>query len=963
MEEDDTRCKRSDGKQWRCHAMAMPDKTLCEKHYLQLKRRTANAALRAKQKKLNSAKALEEKNGSLFPKPAIQTPPIPVQVRHASPMLVDTNSTPKICKEPAKNKTPKNSVKKPYLDCSAKNTESLGEAESRMCHQCQRNDKGRVIRCSKCKRRRYCLPCVERWYPEQSEEDIEKACPVCRGNCNCKACLRGDGSMKSSMKETSNVDKIRHLHYLLSLVLPVLKQIHNEQCLEQEVEARIRGLTAKLEIPRAKLNRDERLYCDNCNTSIVDYHRSCQNCSYDLCLICCRELREGCQPGGDEAESAEQHSTERAYSQARDSLPKGVQVPKGRLGWELQSHGAKSSILGPSHPLPEWKANNDGSIPCPPKERGGCGSQLLDLKRIFKTNWVAKLEKNAEEMASSCKVPEAAKLSQSCTSCKGNSRGRNGFCDSKLRQAAYREGDTDNFLYCPTVQDIKDEGLEHFQKHWLRGEPVIVRNVLEGSSGLSWEPMVMWRAVRETNGRFKDETKTVKALDCLDWCEVEINIHQFFKGYLEGRMHKNSWPEMLKLKDWPPSNFFEERLPRHGVEFISALPFHEYTHPKWGLLNLASKLPDHCLKPDLGPKTYIAYGTREELSRGDSVTKLHCDMSDAVNVLMHTAEVKFPGWQQVRIEKMRESYQSLDLKELPGDLDRISNAVREKDTGKPGKGVEPEASESIISGSHCIINGNSLSPQIEAHLNTDENEFKVARKIEDVMEEHEIKSEGLGKNEAHNDDWKEIGTMLPKVEEKVLNTEGNMGAIFGGAVWDIFRRQDSQKLQCYLQKHWKEFRHVNGLPVDSVIHPIHDQTFFLNEEHKKKLKEEFHVEPWTFEQHLGEAVFIPAGCPHQVRNLKSCIKVALDFVSPENVQECVRLTEEFRLLPRDHRAKEDKLEVKKMTLYAVGSAVKEIRKLTLDPKGTNLGVENPNLTALVSENLEKMNKRKRENCS
>lgn len=28
------------------------------------------------------------------------------------------------------------------------------------------------------------------------------------------------------------------------------------------------------------------------------------------------------------------------------------------------------------------------------------------------------------------------------------------------------------------------------------------------------------------------------------------------------------------------------------------------------------------------------------------------------------------------------------------------------------------------------------------------------------------------------------------------------------------------------------------------------------------------VEPWTFEQNLGEAVFIPAGCPHQVRNLK-----------------------------------------------------------------------------------------------
>lgn len=28
------------------------------------------------------------------------------------------------------------------------------------------------------------------------------------------------------------------------------------------------------------------------------------------------------------------------------------------------------------------------------------------------------------------------------------------------------------------------------------------------------------------------------------------------------------------------------------------------------------------------------------------------------------------------------------------------------------------------------------------------------------------------------------------------------------------------------------------------------------------------VEPWTFEQHHGEAIFIPAGCPFQIRNLQ-----------------------------------------------------------------------------------------------
>ncbi|KAK0592842.1 hypothetical protein LWI29_026413 [Acer saccharum] len=138
---------------------------------------------------------------------------------------------------------------------------------------------------------------------------------------------------------------------------------------------------------------------------------------------------------------------------------------------------------------------------------------------------------------------------------------------------------------------------------------------------------------------------------------------------------------------------------------------------------------------------------------------------------------------------------------------------------------------------------------------------------------------------------------------------------------------DVPKLVEYLRKHHKEFRHIDNLPVDSVAHPIHDQTLFLNERHKKKLKEEFNVEPWTFEQHLGEAVFIPAGCPHQVRNRQSCIKVALDFVSPDNIQECIRLTEEFRLLPKGHRAKEDKLEVKKMALYAASVAVSEAKNL------------------------------------
>lgn len=117
----------------------------------------------------------------------------------------------------------------------------------------------------------------------------------------------------------------------------------------------------------------------------------------------------------------------------------------------------------------------------------------------------------------------------------------------------------------------------------------------------------------------------------------DINIHKFFVGYSKGCFDFKMWPHILKLKDWPPSNYFEERLPRHGAEFICSLPFKEYTHPQEGILNLAVKLPEGSVKPDMGPKTYIAYGFAQELGRGDSVTKLHCDMSDAVRLVCVTS--------------------------------------------------------------------------------------------------------------------------------------------------------------------------------------------------------------------------------------------------------------------------------------------------------------------------------------
>lgn len=49
-----------------------------------------------------------------------------------------------------------------------------------------------------------------------------------------------------------------------------------------------------------------------------------------------------------------------------------------------------------------------------------------------------------------------------------------------------------------------------------------------------------------------------------------------------------------------------------------------------------------------------------------------------------------------------------------------------------------------------------------------------------------------------------------------LKCNGSLETSYGSAVWDIFRRQDVPKLMEYLQKHHKEFHHINNLPVHSV---------------------------------------------------------------------------------------------------------------------------------------------------
>ncbi|XP_031127414.1 lysine-specific demethylase JMJ25-like isoform X1 [Ipomoea triloba] len=839
--------------------------------------------------------------------------------------------------------------------------EDGNEIESNMCHQCQRNDKGRVVRCTNCRTKRYCVPCMTRWYPGMSEEAFAEKCPVCLQNCNCKACLRLEGpirELKEKKFEVSKEEQDQYSKYILQVLLPFLRQFKAEQIMEKEIEAKIQGVAfSELKLKKAKCAENERMYCDNCKTSIFDFHRSCSNCSYDLCLTCSQELRSGHLKWNKEVVM---QYVDKGLAYMHGEISRTNERKKSKRFVETNSvdFAQKScdndNTLDPSKSSSgfchTWKSEESGRIPCPPENMGGCNGGALELKHLLGQNYISSLLAKAEEVMKKTKLDDMPECSQQWCSCL-NTIDENDVDKSKVRKAASRVDSHDNYLYCPAAKDIQHEDLKHFRWHWLKGEPVIVSNVLETTSGLSWEPLVMWRACRQTKNLNHPLLLDVIAINCLDWCEVDVNLHRFFNEYMKLQFDSNGWPIILKLKDWPPSDLFEERLPRHGAEFENCLPFKAYTDPRNGYLNLAVKLPKESLKPDMGPKTYIAYGVHQELGRGDSVTKLHCDMSDAVNVLTHAHGTILEPEQLSAIKELKMKHAIQDQKELlkPDELEKSENGIQKlneessqkRKRGRPvrnkngtQKGGNPKGNdctefEDSDGGALPVKNNNGTQnggdPKGNGCAEFEESDGGALPVKNNNGTQHGGDPQGNVCAEFEESDGGALPVKNNNGTQNGGDPKGNDCAEFeesdGGALWDIFRREDVPKLEEYLRKHFEEFRHIYCCQVPGVVHPIHDQSFYLTVEHKKKLKEEYGVEPWTFVQNLGDAVFIPAGCPHQVRNLKSCIKVAVDFVSPENVSECVRLTEVFRTLPPNHRAKEDKLEVKKMTIHAVKNAV------------------------------------------
>lgn len=115
-----------------------------------------------------------------------------------------------------------------------------------------------------------------------------------------------------------------------------------------------------------------------------------------------------------------------------------------------------------------------------------------------------------------------------------------------------------------------------------------------------------------------------------------------------------------------------------------------------------------------------------------------------------------------------------------------------------------------------------------------------------------------------------------------------------GAIWHIWEATDADRIRDFLLKIAME----RGFKVEKDHDVIHDQNWYLDGELRKRLHAEYGVKGYAIVQCLGDCIILPAGTPHQVRNLYSCVKIAEDFVTPQQMAHCLHLSDEFRKLTK-----------------------------------------------------------------
>lgn len=354
--------------------------------------------------------------------------------------------------------------------------------------------------------------------------------------------------------------------------------------------------------------------------------------------------------------------------------------------------------------------------------------------------------------------------------------------------------------------------VKNFRHEWNQGRPITVSNLSDYLKTALWHPSKFL-----VSGGQK-----CSLINCKNGNEIpNQDINSFWNGFTDVNRRlrdEDHEPMILMLKDWPQHADFANLLPRHYDDFMRCLPLGDYTK-RDGQLNLVNRLPDIFPIPELGPKMYNAYGSLNEKM---GTTRLHLDISDAINVMVYVS-------------------------------------VPEND----------QPTESLFEKAYGALEEAGCDNEIIVRLR----------------------------------------------EKKELP----------GAVWHVFELRDVPKIrECLTDVSIQRGEKQNG------SEPIHDQIWYLDSELRGYLKAKYLVEGHCIVQCVGECLLIPAGCPHQVKNIFNCMKLAIDFVSPENVSQCCHLTNEIRALPDSYLNHADKLQVKNIIFHSVKDAVSTLYQQNME---------------------------------